>query len=102
MAVSRTDSITPFTLMSNQSTDRLKPGMKVGVSTKPSDLVSETSGFRSGLPPLVVLHWDATHWITLPYCAAETPVLAHWAALNCGDAPAQGSVPAVRSNCVGW
>ncbi len=60
------------------------------------------SGCRFGLPLFSTAHWPAGHWMIrlveppLPYCAAVTPVLAHWAKVAVAGAPfsgAQGSTP---------
>ena len=69
--------------MRYQSTLSEKFGRNAGVSVKPMLMVSASSGFRAGLPPVSVEHWLETHCgmmlvvRPLPYCAAVTPVRWH-------------------------
>jgi hypothetical protein len=85
-----------LTLMSNQSTVRVKPRKKVGVNTAPAVKVSPTSGWRWVLPPFSSVHWPDGHWMMLPYWPAVTPLRSHWARVAVGAAPAQGSLPENR------
>src|SRR5690242_11420977 len=77
--------------MSNQSTEAVRPRTKVGVSTTPTDQVSEVSGFRAELPPTMFLHCADGHSESLPYWAAVTPVRMHCCRVSTGVAPEQGS-----------
>src|SRR5579883_1683055 len=50
-----TVAIWPVMLILYQSTERLKPGRKVGVSTTPPEMVRATSGARVGLPSTLLM-----------------------------------------------
>src|SRR5579863_804753 len=45
--------ISPVRLMEYQSADRLRPGIKLGVSTTPPEMVRAISGTRQGLLPVM-------------------------------------------------
>jgi hypothetical protein len=50
-----------------------------GVSTMPAVKVSAVSGLSARLPPTSALQKLEVQSAIRPYCAAVTPVLAHWA-----------------------
>src|SRR5215472_14947823 len=93
----------PYSMMSHQSTLKLRPRTWCVVKVAPTENVSAVSGFNAELPPSSWSHWLAGHWlVVLPKKPAGIPpgtlpkVRAHWAGLrSCvpidGTAFAQGS-----------
>src|SRR6266446_491424 len=62
MVVADTEVSPPVRLMEYQSADRLRPGIKVGVSTAPPEMVRATSGRRLALPEVTVFS-ETVAWV---------------------------------------